>query len=219
MAVSQFPVVDPIPTVWTAQPHHLDTHQSTPELPAKCDILIIGSGFAGVSTAYHILKNTKSQPSVVLVDARNHSSGATGRNGGHIKPDTYYNTPKYERLYGTEQASRLQKFESSQVLAVKHLVDSEGLDCDFHLTRAVDVYLDTEHAAQTKSAYQRLLRSGRFDLKDVHYTGKRDAERVSLQLDFGSGVYSRMLTKIFNQDLRRERGTVLLQLHCGPSLA
>ncbi|KIW39160.1 uncharacterized protein PV06_08961 [Exophiala oligosperma] len=179
MAPSQFPVKDPAPSVWTASPHPLDDYQSTIELPGQCDVLIVGSGFAGVSTAYHILKDDPDPWSIVLLEARAHCSGATGRNGGHIKPDTYYSAPKYERLYGTRQAAELQLFESSQVWAVKELVDREGLECDFHLTRALDVYLDPDHAAQTYEAYQRMLNDGYFDLRDVSYTGKSDAERIS----------------------------------------
>lgn len=178
MSFSRLPATDPIPSVWTAQPHHLDEYQSTPTLPEFCDILIVGSGFAGVATAYQILKEPASSPSVVLVDARKHASGATGRNGGHIKPDTYYNVSKYERIYGTKQAAELAWFESSGVLATKQLVDTEGLDCDFHLTRAVDVYMDAQHAADTFAAYRRLLARGEVDMRDVEYTSKKDAERV-----------------------------------------
>lgn len=177
--MSNLPVPNPGPCVWTTRAHPLDNYQSTSDLPATSDVLVIGSGFAGVATAYHIVKDNPDPPSVVLLDARSHCSGATGRNGGHIKPDTYYSTSKYERLYGAEQASALQKFESAQVLAVKQLVEREGLDCDFHLTRAVDVYMDADHAAQTHEAYRRLLSNGRYDLRDVAYTDKKDAERVS----------------------------------------
>jgi len=158
----------------------VDDYQSTPNLPESCDILIVGSGFAGVATAYHILKDKPSGPSVVLLDARKHTSGATARNGGHVKPDTYYNVSKYERIYGTQQAAELAKFESSGVYATKQLVEKEGLECDFHLTRAVDVYMDPQHAADTIAAYKRLLKRGQVDMEDVEYTSKSAAERVKI---------------------------------------
>jgi len=177
---SRLPVADPIPSVWTVPPHPVDDYQSTPNLPESCDILIVGSGFAGVATAYHILKDKPSGPSVVLLDARKHTSGATARNGGHVKPDTYYNVSKYERIYGTQQAAELAKFESSGVYATKQLVEKEGLECDFHLTRAVDVYMDPQHAADTIAAYKRLLKRGQVDMEDVEYTSKSAAERVKI---------------------------------------
>ena len=77
-----------------------------------------------------------------------------------------------------ELAAELARFETSQVLALKELVDLEGLDCDFHLTRAIDVYMDSKHAAETAEAYERLLRAGVVDMKDVAFTDGRHAERV-----------------------------------------
>lgn len=46
------------------------------------------------------------------------------------------------------------------------------------MTRAVDVSLDPQHALETEIAYKGLLRAGVADLKDVAFTGKKDAERV-----------------------------------------
>ena len=66
---------------WRTQLHELDTHRSTEELPKKCDVLIIGAGYAGAATAYHLLKDNPSPPSVVILEARQACSGATGRNG------------------------------------------------------------------------------------------------------------------------------------------
>lgn len=65
--------------------HPLDDHQSTPELPTDVDIAIIGAGFSGASTAYHILnickKNGTPIPKKAILEARQACSGATGRNG------------------------------------------------------------------------------------------------------------------------------------------
>jgi glycine/D-amino acid oxidase-like deaminating enzyme len=173
------PVPNPVTSFWNSEPHDLDDHRSTAELPSTSDIVVIGSGFAGVATAHFILGNTLNPPSVVLLEARKATSGATARNGGHVKPDTYFNVPKYTRLYGLKAAAELAAFEASHVLAVKQLVEHEGLDCDFHLTRAVDVYLDPEHARQTEEAYRDLVKAGYIDLRDVAFIPKKDAERVS----------------------------------------
>ncbi|GAM82373.1 hypothetical protein ANO11243_003520 [Dothideomycetidae sp. 11243] len=179
MDASKFPVPDPLPTIWTSEPQPLDDFNSSATVPAECEVLIVGSGFAGVGTAYHLMNDEHAPGSIVIVDARKHCSGATGRNGGHIKPDTYYNVSKYERLYGAAQAAQLAEFEASQVYAVKHLVEYEQLDCDFHLTRAVDVYLNRDHADQTIKAYKQLSQAGVVDMKDVALTEGKDAERVS----------------------------------------
>jgi hypothetical protein len=67
---------------WRTELHALDEHRTTEELPTECDIAIIGAGMTGVSTAYHISKLAGDKPpSVVILEARQLCSGATGRNG------------------------------------------------------------------------------------------------------------------------------------------
>lgn len=180
--MSRAPVPNPVPSFWTSSPFPLDSHRTTPSLPSTSSIVIIGGGLAGIATAYHLLKDHPSspKPSVVLLEARTLCNGASGRNGGHVKPDTYFNVPKYTGLYGAEAAAELARFEASHVLAVKELVEREGLDCDFHLTRAVDVYLDAGHARRTEKAYRDLVKAGVVDLRDVAFVPEKDAERVSM---------------------------------------
>lgn len=184
---SRSPVPKPTLSFWNTEPRPLDDHRSTSDLPKTCDIVIVGAGFAGVATAYHLLKDNPSPPSIVLLEARKVCSGASGRNGGHVKPDTYFNVTKYAKLFGLAAASQLAAFEASHVLAMKDLVEAENLDCDFHLTRAVDVYLDPEHAKQTEAAYRELLETRAVNLSDVNFVPKQDAERVSQGSYIGSG--------------------------------
>lgn len=166
---------------WRANPHKLDNHRSTPDLPSAADILIIGAGFSGVACAYYLTLDSPSPaPSITLLEARELCSGATGRNGGHVKPDTYYNLPKYTKLFGAEAAASIASYEASQVYAVKTLVEKEGIDCDFHLTRATDVFLDAEAAQDAEAAFRQLQTGGAVDVEDVHYIDNPAlAERVS----------------------------------------
>lgn len=178
--MSRGPVAKPVASFWNVEKRPLDDHRTTPDLPEACDIVIIGAGFAGVATAYNLLKDNPNPPSsIVLLEARNVCSGATGRNGGHVKPDTYFNVSKHAERFGLETAAQLAAFEAANVQAVKELVETEKLDCDFHLTRAVDVYLDPEHARQTEAAYRKLSATKAVNLDDVHFVPKKDAERVS----------------------------------------
>ncbi|KUJ16406.1 FAD dependent oxidoreductase superfamily [Mollisia scopiformis] len=174
-----FPVPDATLPFWRTQLHELDNHRSTKDLPTECDVLIIGAGYSSVTTAYHLLDNNPSPPSVVVLEAREACSGATGRNGGHIKPDLYFNILRYSQKYGPENAAEFAKFEAANVLAVKDLVEKEGIDCDYHLTRAVDVYLDPAHAKQTEASYRELQKTGLATLSDVQFVTGENAESLS----------------------------------------
>jgi glycine/D-amino acid oxidase-like deaminating enzyme len=173
------PVPDPVPSFWNADSKRLDDYRSTSALPPTADIVIIGSGLSGVATAYFLLKENPDPPSIVLLEARKICSGATGRNGGHVKPDTYSDIPKFAKLFGMEAAADLANFEARHVYAMKDLVEKENLGCDFHLTRAIDVYLDAAHAKEVETTYKELSEAGVVSLEDVAFIAKKDAERVS----------------------------------------
>lgn len=173
------PAANPVPSFWNVDPRPLDDFRSTKDLPSEVDILIIGSGIAGVGTAYYLLQDSSFKASIAIFEARKSVSGATGRNGGHIKPDLFLNVPRTARIYGAEAAAELAKFEAAHVYAVKDLVEREGLDCDFNITRALDVFLDPAHAKQTEEAYRELVKANVVDLSDVAFTPKKGAERVT----------------------------------------
>lgn len=80
-----FPHETYIQPFWRSELHPLDDHRSTEDLPTDCDILIIGAGYAGVTTAYHLLNDNPDPPSIVLLEARQACSGATARNGRYIQ--------------------------------------------------------------------------------------------------------------------------------------
>lgn len=95
-----------------------------------------------------------------------------------MKPDVYFGIPKYIKKYGTKAAVDVANFEASQVYAVKELVEKEKIDCDFTLTRACDATVHEGLAKETDEAFALLAESGVANLRDVHYTGRKDAERV-----------------------------------------
>lgn len=171
------PVANPTETFWQEEPHELHNHRSTEALPEHTDILIIGAGYAGVSTAYHLVKETKK--SITILEARGACSGATGRNGGHLRPDLYGHIPTYIDRAGAEAGAEIAKFEIAHVQAIKKVVEEEKIDCDFTLTRSYDVWCNEEAAVKAKEMYETMKGYG-FDYMDdvVFYYGK-NAEGVS----------------------------------------
>lgn len=91
----------------------------------------------------------------------------------------YYNILKYSHQYTPSQAASFARFEAQNVLAVKNLVEEEGIDCDFVLTRAVDVYLDEEHSKTTLENFGKLKELGKAELGEVEVLEGREAVEVS----------------------------------------
>lgn len=70
-----------MPSFWRSQLGKLDRHRTTPELPAEVDVLVIGAGYSSASLVTHLLALEAPAPSILVLEARQLCSGATGRNG------------------------------------------------------------------------------------------------------------------------------------------
>lgn len=172
---SYLPIPNPGECFWQTSPHALHSHRSTEELPKQTDILIIGAGYSGVATAYHLTKDTNQ--SITLLEARGACSGATGRNGGHLRPDFYGHIPTYMDRAGEEAAIEIAKFEIAHVQAIKKVVEDEKIDCDFTLCRSYDVWCNEDAAKGARAVYERM--KGLKYMEDVVFYSGEKAEGVS----------------------------------------
>lgn len=133
---------------------------------------------AGACVAYHLLKNNAEPPSIGIFEARQACSGATGRNGGHSK----FSPISILRMYknsGVETAEQYTAFHAKVRQGLKECIESEGIDCDFYLTRSFDVLLDAEQAAGVKADVQRLREADVPWLADIQYLEGPHLERLT----------------------------------------
>ena len=70
----------PTTSYWQDPPDRIADLRTTVELPSHADYVVVGSGITGVCIAYNILAREPGA-NVVLLEARQACSGATGRNG------------------------------------------------------------------------------------------------------------------------------------------
>lgn len=143
--MSEFPHPNPMKSYWIEEgPSILKNHRTTPELPQIADVVIIGSGYSGTSVASNLLldKFSKFNGNIVMLEARDVCSGATGRNGGHIR-SFYHGVHKhFVDKYGKETAANISMFEHNEMDKVKQLVDEFEIDCDFDLRRSCQTFMD-----------------------------------------------------------------------------
>ncbi|KAJ5123934.1 uncharacterized protein N7515_007759 [Penicillium bovifimosum] len=174
---------------WRTQPDPLDTHQTSPDLPSEADILIIGGGYVGASAAYRLLAENPQEPAprVVLVEARELCSGATGRNGGHLRPDIYAATARFTERYGVEAAAEIVRFEISHMKVIEDLVRKEKIDCDLTFTRSYDMYFDEEELKKAKVFYEYLVDQGFDFMEDVKYMSRQETQETAHVRDAKGG--------------------------------
>ncbi|CAO3626757.1 unnamed protein product [Cunninghamella blakesleeana] len=101
----------------TTHSHWLYSAENTPfqqptkdPLPKKADIVIIGGGITGLSTAYWLTKLAP-EKNIVVLEARSIASGATGRNGGIISPGLHGDFEEMVHKYGEKETERLINFD------------------------------------------------------------------------------------------------------------
>ncbi|KAH6639921.1 FAD dependent oxidoreductase [Truncatella angustata] len=174
-----FPVANATASYWRSEPHTLDEHRSTPELPDRSDIVVIGAGFTGATAAYYLLEdNGNPRPSVTLLEAREACSGATGRNGGHLRPDIFLQVLDHIQLYGTDVANEVAQFEVANAKAIKDLIHQEHIECELRECTTADVFLDDQVADRLKQQYDELLAVCP-TMKDVTYHGLAEANELT----------------------------------------
>ncbi|KAJ5766948.1 uncharacterized protein N7511_004564 [Penicillium nucicola] len=166
---------------WRTEPHHLDDHISSESVPKEADVVIIGSGISGASVAYNLLQQNKgpSRPKITILEARQACSGATGRNGGHLKPDPYSSIGHLAAEYGPEAAAEVAEFEQAHVDAIRKLVETEKIDCDLVITKAIDVQLMSRESNKAKAAFDHLSTLGVKSVRRVSFSDEREAQERS----------------------------------------
>ncbi|KAH7147197.1 FAD dependent oxidoreductase superfamily, partial [Dactylonectria estremocensis] len=170
------PVPNPADCFWQKDPTELRDHRSSEQLPEHSDIVIIGAGFAGLSTAHHLTRDAGASKSmsICILEARGVCSGATGRNGGHCRPDFYGHIPTYMDRAGARAGAEIAEFEIANLRAIKKIIEEEKIECDFTLTRSIDVWCNEDAAKKAEAVYQRMV-SENFEYMDdvVFYTGEK----------------------------------------------
>ncbi|KAL4778835.1 FAD dependent oxidoreductase-domain-containing protein [Aspergillus varians] len=134
-------------------------HRSTPDLPLSADIVVIGSGMSGTLIANHCLQ-TWPEKSVVVLEAREFCSGATGRNAGHCKPDQWRGFTEFEASFGTEQALKILENEQQTWSALVKYVRENNVDCDLWVGDTLDVPVTPEVAATARETFERFKAAG-----------------------------------------------------------
>ncbi|KAJ5907373.1 hypothetical protein N7495_000055 [Penicillium taxi] len=182
MTPTNYPVPNGTLPFWRTDPHLLDNHRSSETLPQESDIVIIGAGYAGSSVAYHILSQTEpgsKPPSITILEARQACSGATARNGGHMKPDLYNFISTLENDYGVAAAAEVAAFEARHVHEIKEVIEKEAIDCDYEVTKTVDAQFSEEHFDKLKTGISHLIAGGCKPTEKVQIIETEEAQSFS----------------------------------------
>lgn len=113
------------PSLWAAT---APPAPPTPRLTEsrKTDVLVVGGGFTGLSTALHL---AEAGAQVCVLESHEPGWGASGRNGGQVNPTLKHDPDDLVRLYGAERAEPLIDAVSRSAELVFELIARHGIDC------------------------------------------------------------------------------------------
>ena len=157
------PLRESTSSFWLKDPHPQLANMQSPDLPQEADVVIIGSGITGASIARTLLEESgqpgkinKGRPAIVMLEARDCCTGATGRNGGHIL-ETVEEFTDWEAHYGLEAAKALTRFRLAHLEEILAVADKYGLTKETQARKVefLSVYFDEE---RWRDAVQRIKR-------------------------------------------------------------
>lgn len=94
------------------------------QVDVRCDTVIIGAGFTGLSAAHELYK---AGVSTVVLEANRVGWGASGRNGGVVSPKFRTAFPDIAAKYGVDTARRMNEIAHRAVEAVVEQVEEHNI--------------------------------------------------------------------------------------------
>ncbi|KAF0324977.1 FAD dependent oxidoreductase superfamily protein [Colletotrichum asianum] len=118
-------------SLWQEPPHPTLATVQSPNLPSYVDFVVIGSGITGCSVTKGLLENevlgSGDNPSqVVVLEARNLCSGATGRNGGQLVSPVAHTFAGLVERFGKATAIEMARFSLMNIERVMDMVRHMG---------------------------------------------------------------------------------------------
>jgi glycine/D-amino acid oxidase-like deaminating enzyme/nitrite reductase/ring-hydroxylating ferredoxin subunit len=101
----------------------------------RCDVVVIGSGIAGISTAYELAIRGQH---VIIIDRGRIAGGITARTTAHLAPLCDDLTSEMIKLRGEEVSRAFYQSHAAAIDRIEAIQKKEKIDCDF---RRLDGYL------------------------------------------------------------------------------
>ena len=171
---------EPISPWWTEP---LDI-QPTLQEEVVCDVVAIGGGYTGLSTAINLARKGVK---VVLLEMGICGSGSSGRNAGHLTPTIGKDMPSLLKVFGKQKAADLIGFAEEAVEYTESLIERCAIDCDYHPNGNI---MAAVHSSQEKG----LRRSSQIAANlggNVEYLENSDMRKRGLPKAFISGMLDR----------------------------
>lgn len=158
--------------------HLQNPHTSSLNHSIQTDVVVLGGGMAGLSTAQGFREKGME---VVLLEKNLCGSGATGRSSGFITPSSELSLDNLAHFYGHEEAKKLWNFVLSGGSLIRENIRKFNLECDYQEE-------DTLVLATSRHGFRNAIQREYYTHKQLGYESKLyDAHQI--QNIIGSAGY------------------------------
>jgi glycine/D-amino acid oxidase-like deaminating enzyme len=153
-------------------------------LPERCDLLVIGAGFTGLSAA---IAAHDCGAKVVVVDAGEPGKGASTRNGGMFGAHPRLSWEELSAQYGAEVADDLMAESVPALKWAKGLIEAEGIDCDLQQVGRIQLAWTKPHFENVKRMVRNVSEKSEVKIRLVE---REDlAAEINTERYFGGAVF------------------------------
>jgi glycine/D-amino acid oxidase-like deaminating enzyme len=124
----------------------------------RADVAILGGGYAGMSSAYNLIRRFPNKR-IVLLEGACCGYGASGRNGGFADPGM----PGLDTVYDEAGASAARAYYDATYLGARQIRDfvvEHGIDCDLERNGNIALATEEEHVPALEAKQRRYREMG-----------------------------------------------------------
>lgn len=163
---------------------HLEKIENPSPKHTSYDVLIVGGGIAGLSSAYW-LQRQNPRLRIAILETQHLGAGASGRNAGFVTCGSTEHFIKLKEQFGLGKAVEIWKFsELNRELLLQHIIEDDIDLLDFRQTGSCTVAPSPEHWKK----YQAVARDMKAAGIAVHEVGATEMERDYGVTGFEGGI-------------------------------
>lgn len=165
-------------TMWEATANKRKKYDKL-EGDQHCDVVVIGGGYSGLSTAYHLQENNYS---TIVLEKDQIGAAASGRNGGEVLTGYLGTMENWAQKKGLEAAKQMWEMSISSIDLIESIIDKHNISCDFK--RNGDLY-----AAHKASHLEGMKRDQEFMARELDYHEIEIIEKEEMQHEMNTDFY------------------------------
>ena len=152
-------------------------NEQWPELPEQTDLVIIGSGYTGLSAA---IETAAQGVETLVIDQGDLGQGCSTKNGGQISTSIKPTLKALSKKYGGEKANAIRQEVLNALNWIEDFITLENLNCEF--TRC-----GRFHGAHTPNQYEQMC-STIHELNEENIIA-HPVEKFSMSSELGTDFY------------------------------